>query len=342
MQRQTPQNCDILAQDRAKLNGILSLSAIALRHFPVSEHKTVDLKQLDYFVHVAELGSFTKAASLLSIAQPALSRQVRQLEVELKQTLLYRNGRGVSVTEAGKRLVLHARGILQQVDRARGELEDVKGAPVGRVVVGAPPSVGKMLTVPLVKSFRTQYPGASLGMVEGLSVTIQEWLLTGRVDIGLIYNPVPAPAVEITPFLAEELFLIRPAETANAKQSKALPLRELPDFPLIIPSRPHAIRMYVETQLANLGLKPNVALEIDGVSSILDLVHEGHGFAVLSLNALHGHKRRFSATPFMRPRLMSNLTLAVSAQRPTTPLTRSTIDLIQRMGQQLLIKVLPK
>jgi LysR family nitrogen assimilation transcriptional regulator len=302
----------------------------------------MDLKQLDYFVHVAELGSFTKAASLLAIAQPALSRQVRQLEVELKQTLLYRNGRGVSVTEAGKRLVAHARGILQQVDRARGELEDIKGAPVGRVVVGVPPSVGRMLTVPLVTAFRASYPGASLSMVEGLSVTIQEWLLTGRVDVGLIYNPVPAPAVEITPFLEEELFLIRPADAAKTRTDKALPLRELPNFPLIIPSRPHAIRMYVETQLANLGLKPNVTLEIDGVSSILDLVHEGHGCAVLSLNAVHGHKRRFTATPFARPRLTSHLTLAVSAQRPTTPLTRSSFELIQNIGPQLLIKALPR
>lgn len=302
----------------------------------------MELKQLDYFVRVAELGSFTKASSLLSIAQPALSRQVRQLEVELKQTLLYRNGRGVSVTEAGKRLVAHARGILQQVERARGELEDVKAAPVGRVVVGAPPSVGKMLTVPLVRAFRAHYPGASIGMVEGLSVTIQELLLTGRVDIGLIYNPVPAPAVEITPFLAEELFLIRAAPAGRARSHKAVALSELPDFPLIIPSRPHAIRMYVETQLANLGLKPAVALEIDGVSSILDLVHEGHGAAVLSLNAVHGHKRSFSVTPFTRPRLMSQLTLAVSAQRPGTPLTRSTLELIQRIGPNLLIKALPR
>jgi LysR family nitrogen assimilation transcriptional regulator len=301
----------------------------------------MDLKQLDYFVHVAELGSFTKAASLLAIAQPALSRQVRQLEVELKQTLLYRNGRGVSVTEAGKRLVAHARGILQQVDRARGELEDIKGVPVGRVVVGVPPSVGRMLTVPLVTAFRSRYPGASLSMVEGLSVTIQEWLLTGRVDVGLIYNPIPAPAIEITPFLEEELFLIRPAGKGKA-EPRALPLRELPEFPLIIPSRPHAIRMYVETRLANLGLKPTVALEIDGVSSILDLVHEGHGCAVLSLNAVLGHKRRFTATPFTRPRLTSHLTLAVSAQRPTTPLTRSSFELIQHIGPQLLVKALPR
>ena len=93
----------------------------------------MDLKQLGYFAHVAELGSFTKAAALLSVAQSALSHQVRQLEVELKQTLLIRNGRGVAPTDAGKRLLGHARGILMQVERARDDLAESRGAPVGNV-----------------------------------------------------------------------------------------------------------------------------------------------------------------------------------------------------------------
>src|SRR4029453_585172 len=104
----------------------------------------MDLKQLDYFVHVAELGSFSKAASLLSIAQSALSHQVRQLEVELKQTLLHRNGRGVTPTDAGKRLLDHARGILMQVNRARDDLAAARGAPVGHVVLGLPGSLAAM------------------------------------------------------------------------------------------------------------------------------------------------------------------------------------------------------
>ncbi|MDE1950493.1 MAG: LysR family transcriptional regulator, partial [Burkholderiales bacterium] len=93
----------------------------------------MDLKQLDYFVHVAELGSFTRAATVLRVAQPALSRQVRALEVELRQPLFDRNGRGVTLTEAGKRLLAHGRGILQQVDRARQDLEDQRGAASGRL-----------------------------------------------------------------------------------------------------------------------------------------------------------------------------------------------------------------
>ena len=88
----------------------------------------MDLKQLEYFVRVAELGSFTRAAIALNIAQPALSRQIRLLEVELKQNLLTRNGRGAVSTEAGKLLLAHGRGILHQVDRAREELGQVRGS----------------------------------------------------------------------------------------------------------------------------------------------------------------------------------------------------------------------
>ncbi|MCZ7565599.1 MAG: LysR family transcriptional regulator [Burkholderiales bacterium] len=297
----------------------------------------MDLKQLEYFVHVAELGSFTKAAALLSVAQPALSRQVRSLEVELKQTLLLRNGRGVSPTEAGKRLLAHGRGILQQVERARAELEDVKGAPVGRVAIGVPPSVGKMLTVPLVAAFQARLPRAALGIVEGLTTYVTEWLLTGRVDLALLYNPVPSPALDIIPLLEEQLYLIGAAPRTAARRS-GVRLRELPQYPLIIPSRPNAFRMQVETVLANLGLKAHVALEIDGVPAILDLVHQGYGHAVLPLNAVRADnlRRTFDARPIVEPRLRTVLALAISAQRPTTPLVRRTLELIKQLGPGLL------
>ena len=107
----------------------------------------MDLKQIEYFVRVAELGSFTRASVVLDIAQPALSRQVRLLEVELRQNLLVRNGRGATPTEAGKLLLAHGRGILHQVERAREELGRVRGALAGRVAIGLPPTLARTLSV---------------------------------------------------------------------------------------------------------------------------------------------------------------------------------------------------
>ena len=106
----------------------------------------MDFKQIEYFVQVAELGSFTRAASVLRVAQPALSRQVRSLEVELRQNLLLRNGRGVTLTEAGTRLLAHGRGILQQLQRARQDLEEQRGAASGLLSIGLPPSLSRSLT----------------------------------------------------------------------------------------------------------------------------------------------------------------------------------------------------
>lgn len=296
----------------------------------------MELRQLEYFVHVAELGSFTKAAALLRVAQPALSRQVRRLEIELKQTLLLRNGRGVSTTEAGRRLLDHGRGILHQVGRAREEVEEVKGAPVGRVALGMPPTIAKLLTVPLVNEFRARLPRGVLSIVEGLSVSMQEWLQMGRIDVALLYNPVPSPSVDSIPFLEEDLFLIGPRRGHAAARPVAL--RELPGFPLIIPSRPNAIRMQVETQLAKIGARPLVALEIDGVDAILGLVADGHGYAVLTLNAVRasGKPATYQPRPIVKPRVRSQLALAVSAQRPFTPIQRATFSLIQDFGLKAL------
>ncbi len=175
----------------------------------------MDFKQLEYFVHVVDLGGFSRAARFLGVAQPAISRQVRSLEIELRQSLLLRNGRGATPTEAGKRLLEHARGILQQIDRARLEVEGTQGATVGKVVVGLPPTVARHLAVPLVREFRHDYPRAALSIVDGLSSNIQEWLSVGRVDVGLVYNPTASPAIEIRLLLRGASLPHRPAEGAD-------------------------------------------------------------------------------------------------------------------------------
>jgi LysR family nitrogen assimilation transcriptional regulator len=305
--------------------------------------RQMDFKKLEYFVHVADLGSFTKAAALLSIAQSALSHQVRQLETELDQTLLYRNGRGVTPTDAGRRLLAHARGILMQMRRARDELTDARDAMVGHVIFGLPPTLARLLTVPLVKSFRKSFPKGTFGVVEALSASIVEWLVEGRVDIGLVYNPQPLPSLEIRPLHEQEMFLVSSTAVGKRKPGKPVQLRELPRYPLIIPSRANANRMLVDSQLAHLGLKPQIEFEIDGIASVLDLVHEGYGYAVLPLSSLRSHPfgRNFTAWPIVRPKLSIQLSLVTSAQRPITPLARESLSLIEKTVSRVLFEEKP-
>jgi LysR family nitrogen assimilation transcriptional regulator len=292
----------------------------------------MDLKQLEYFRHVAELGSFTRAASFLSVVQPALSRQVRQLEVELGQNLFDRNGRGVVLTDAGSRLLEHTRGILMQVGRARQELEEQKSGDSGHFVLGLPPSLGRSVTVPLVKAFRSRLPNASLATVEGLSAYMLEWLNVGRVDCTLVYNAPASPTMDLSPLLDDQLFLIgpRPAKAAR-KVRKSVTLSEIADYPLIIPSRPHSIRMSVETALAGVDRKIRVAYEIECIPAIIDLVRQGHGFAVLPFNAVKSTPwgDEVSVKPIVAPVLKTSLSLATSAHRPKSPLMRKAIEVIR-------------
>lgn len=300
----------------------------------------MDLKQLEYFVRVAELGSFTRASIALDVAQPALSRQVRLLEVELRQNLLTRNGRGAAPTEAGQLLLEHGRGILHQVQRAREELGRVRGALAGRVAIGLPPSVAKALAVPLIREFRRRMPEATLSIGEGLSLGMQESLAQGRLDIALLYNASAAPGVELSPLLEEGLFLVHASKRKPAASARQRPisLRDVAALPLIIPSRPNAIRMLVEGEMALLGVRPQVALEIDGVAAILDLVEDGAGSAVLTRNAVATSARpqAFTLRPIGSPRLRSKLLLAVSSQRPATLTQRAALQVIQEMAHKLL------
>jgi len=299
----------------------------------------MDLKQLEYFVRVAELGSFTRASLALDVAQPALSRQVRLLEVELRQNLLVRNGRGATPTEAGKLLLEHGRGILHQVERAREELGRVRGALAGRVAIGLPPSLARVLAVPLTRAFRQQLPEASISISEGLSANMQEWLQTGRLDIALLYNAMPAPDIEIAPLRDEELLLVqaRPPGLAEDPPPPPISLAAVAALPLVIPSRPNAIRMQVEAEMANIGCRPMVALEIDGVSAILDLVADGAGAALLSRHAVASSIRpsAYQMRAVTDPPLRTRLCLATSSLRPATLTQQTTQTLIRQTLQAL-------
>jgi LysR family transcriptional regulator, nitrogen assimilation regulatory protein len=293
----------------------------------------MDLKQIEYFVRVAELGSFTRASVVLRIAQPALSRQVRLLEVELRQTLLSRNGRGATPTEAGKMLLEHGRGILHQVERAREDLGRVRGGLAGRVAVGMPTSVAKVLTVPLIRAFKQRMPEATLSISEGLSVAMSDALAMGRLDIALLYNPLPAPELELTELLEEDMVLVQ-SETYRSKEGAPITLRELAAVPLVIATRPNALRTLVETEMGAVGKRPSIALEIDGVAAILDLVADNAGSAILPANAVRtsAHPERYCMRPISS--LRSRLCLATSAQRPATLTQRAMQELISELIKQ--------
>jgi LysR family transcriptional regulator, nitrogen assimilation regulatory protein len=295
----------------------------------------MDLKQLEYFVGVAESGSFTRAAIALDIAQPALSRQVRLLEVELRQNLLIRNGRGAVLTEAGKLLLEHGRGILHQVALAREELSAARGALTGRVSIGLPPSLSRLITVPLTHAFREALPHAQLSLTEGFSVLMYEGLRVGSLDMAVLYNPESSPGLEMTRLHEEELVLISARSVlkpASRKEKASIGLGEVADLPLILPSRRNAFRILIEGEMMGIGRKPQISLEVDGLNAILNLVKEGLGHGVLPAYTLSNfdNVEPFVVRRIHTPRLMSKLELVWSSRRPTTETQKKALQVVRK------------
>ena len=290
----------------------------------------MNLNQLETFVHVAEHGSFSKAALVLGVAQPALSRQVRALEVELREPLFLRHGRGVQLTETGRRLLDHCHGILHLVTQAKEDLATHRDEPVGHIAIAMPPTLARFHTLSLIRAFRKHMPKARLSVIEGFSVHITEWLASGRADLGLVYNPEALPSLEIRPLRGERLCLVSPADDAPAGP---VPLRQLAKYPLVMPEHGHTFRKLMESAAALAGVQLRIEWEVSSVPAILDLVSAGIGHAALAEDAIRPYPnlRRLAVTPIVQPGIKLTLCLVTPALRRATPLRQRTAGLLEEL-----------
>ncbi len=297
----------------------------------------IDLKQLKAFATLAEFGSFSRSAGVLGIAQPVLSRQIKALEQELGVELFYRNGRGTVLTEAGKVLNLYAKDLVETVDRAASEVRALKSSPRGTIVIGLPPSVGIVLTVPLVQHFREAFPLISLRVIEGFSGHVLEWLLTGKIDVAVLYNAPRTGSLRAEPLLTDELFLLGPAEGGVLPDAESVPARLLSEIPLILPARPHGLRMLIDSMLGEAGIVPRVEIEVEAMPSTLGLVENGVGYTILSYSTAHARVQagRMRAWRIVEPGITRQLILATSSQRPTTPAMRSLVAMVRQEVRSL-------
>ncbi len=277
----------------------------------------MDLKQLKYFTHVAELGSYTRAAELIDVAQPVLSRQIRKLETELHQNLLIRHGRGVVLTDAGKTLLAHSRLILQQLEQAQEDLSLSEGKLSGHMILGLPPTLGRIISLDVIKRFKEELPDAKLTLVEALTVDLEESIHLGRINIGVLYNPSSSQNLE-TELLAEEnLYLMTSKDSPYTKDRDQIALKDLANIPLVMPSVSNSIRLLLEREMLKLDLKPNIEIEINSVGVITQFLAEGMGAAILSKSVLDfiPRKDQLRAIPIVEPYLVNRIYLAYSSKR---------------------------
>jgi len=291
----------------------------------------MDLRKLEYFVAVADAGSFSAAAVVLNLAQPTLSRQIGLLEADLGQRLLTRTGRGVSPTEAGDALLVHARAMLGSAQRAREELRELHSSPSGRVVVGLPPRVALGLSAPLVQRFRERLPRAVISISEGLSLHLREWLIAGRLDLALLFDPPTSPQLSYDTLLREPLLLVAPKR--GAKLPATVGLAALAGYPMVLPSAPNAIRSLVDAALLPRRIELQVVAEVGAVQTVLSLVAQGLGCTILPESALRlgGPGIAIQHARIGPPAIRNSLVLAVPRARPSTRLMRETIELLKEL-----------
>lgn len=298
----------------------------------------MDLKLLKIFLTVAKSGSFSKAAANLAIAQPILSRQIRALESELGIELFYRNGRGVVLTEAGRLFEGHAQTVVDSLAEARSKLDAMRESPSGEVVIGLPPTVGNVLTAPLVKAFRAEFPQVSLGVVEGFSGFVLEWLASGRLDVAVLYSTSPTTSLATDALDDEQLLLFGHAgDSENLGQGTAITGERIAKLPLILPSRLHGLRILVDNEFLHRDLPVRIDYEIDSLPSILDLVEAGMGYTILPYAPMHklvaGGRVRY--WPFVDPVITRRLVLATSSSRISTTVTRRLASMVRQLVSSL-------
>jgi DNA-binding transcriptional LysR family regulator len=245
--------------------------------------KTMDTHRLKYFLRIAEEGSITRAATVLGIAQPALSRQVRLLEEDLGITLFQRTRRGVLLTEEGERLRASTAAPLRQLELAI----QYAGSPLARIerglLLGMVPTAAGVLAAPLLASLGAAFPNVHVHVAVAETDELVQKMLNGAIDLAVI-NPVPDDRLFFRHLLIEDLVIVGPAASALSPED---PVRftDLATLPLVLPSAPTGIRNTLENTALRLKVPINSHFSTDSVEVSKSLVEAGHGYAVLPLSA---------------------------------------------------------
>ncbi|HEY0582489.1 MAG TPA: LysR substrate-binding domain-containing protein [Chloroflexota bacterium] len=242
----------------------------------------MEFHQLAYFESVSRHLHFTRAAEELNVAQPSVSQQIRKLESELGAPLFHRMKRHVALTEAGQTFLPHARAVLQRLDEARLEVQELSGLRRGTLAVGAPPSVGTHLLPRALAAFSQRHPGITLAFREAGSRTLLQLLENGELDLAVVIQPIRHPVLETLPLLEEELLLAVPRQHALASGNGRVPLAQLRHEPFVLLREgAYDLRDQTLTACRRAGFEPQVALDGGEMDSMLRFVAAGIGVAIL-------------------------------------------------------------
>ncbi|MFF7881204.1 LysR family transcriptional regulator [Streptomyces sp. NPDC020794] len=287
----------------------------------------MDVKQLKALVTVAEVGSVTRAAELLHLVQPAVTRQIRTLEEELGVALFERTRQGMRPTEAGTLMVERARRALNELERARAEIQPAPGAVTGIVTVGLLESATDLLAEPLVSVLARDRPGIELRLMTAYSGHLQQWLDDGDLDLSLLYNLAGTPSLNAHPLVREHLWAVAPPD-GGLRPERPVAFARVAARPLVMPTAGHALRSLIDGAAARAGAKLDVAVQTNSMRVQKRLVLAGHGWTILPGVGIAEDVAAgtLSAAPLTEPDVWRSIVLGM----PRTGRTPPAVEVVAR------------
>lgn len=235
---------------------------------------SLNLRQLSVLTAVADGGSVSHAAAKLHISQPAVTRHIRAIERALGIRIFDRDGRGIKLTPSGDRLDRYAREIMDLHQRALADFREIAKEPAGKIMVGLPSPIEGLLSSRVIAAAAKEFPRLQLDIHAGWTGFIRDWLLSGRMDIGLVYDDPENLTLMMRPLVSERLSLVG-AKSDPIFGRGPVRLKRIAELPMILPSHRRGIRYIYEHALARLGLRPKIVQEVDSGATIRSLLARG-------------------------------------------------------------------
>ena len=299
----------------------------------------MDLRRLEVFAKVAELGSFSRAAEALFLTQPTVSEHVRALEEELGLSLLDRMGRGATPTPAGQLLLGYARRSLALSREDRQTIEQFQGRMSGQLTVGGSTIPGEYILPALIGQFKAKFPDISISLLIGSSRQINEWVDEGRVEIGVAGARPTSRTLQARELMPDELVIVVPADHAWAS-TKSVTLASMKTQPLILRERGSGSREAVERALAEVGgdlAAFRVVGEMGSTQAVKQAVRAGVGIALISRRAVEDEcrARLLHCVKVTDLKITRSFYLVTNRDRTRSPLAQAFVDFVESRAASL-------
>ena len=280
----------------------------------------MELRQIRAFLAVAETGSVTRAAEMLHIVQPAVSRQLKLLEDELGVPLFDRGRQGMLLTSAGQSFFARAQRALSEIDAARVEIKPRPGVMLGNVGIGLLPSSCDLLSGTLASRVHAQHPGIKITFVVGYSNHLAKWLEEGEIDAALLYNATDSSQFSTSPLLHEPLCVCA-LHSFGMRSSDLISIEMLAKHPLVLPSRKHSLRVLIDSACAPANVELKIVAEADDLSTLKTLLKQGLGLSVIPRVAIREEIQSgiLTASHVDHPNFRRTISMALPSNRKISP-----------------------